>query len=203
MGRIKQTQALILASASPLRRQLLQSTAMEFDVMPSPYDEDAHKEEVAHLSIPSQGLYLACGKAKAVSDLYPEHWVIGADQIGEFEKQPLFKPKSRDDAIDMLFAMQGKKHEQHCAACVYVGGEKVKTFIDTVVMTMRTLSRCEVEAYVDLDDPLACCGSYRYEGLGKYLFERVDGCYESVLGLPLLDLLNFLQDAGVVRLLKD
>lgn len=200
MAKIIQNKPIILASTSPLRRELLQSAGMSFDVEPSPFDEEAHKTDIAHLPIPQQALFLSAGKAQAVSALYPDHLVIAADQIGEFEGRPLFKPHTRERAIAMLMAMQSNTHYQHCAATVYADGVKLTEFIDTVAMSMRVLSASEIAAYIDMDKPLDCCGSYRYEGLGKFLFSYVDGSYESVLGLPLLKLLNYLQDSDVLRL---
>lgn len=202
MAQIVQFKDIILASISPLRRELLQSAGLRFEVMASPYDEEEHKSEVADLPIPQQALYLAEGKAKTVSERYPDHLVIAADQIGEFDGRPLFKPHNAQAAVDMLFSMQGKTHYQHCAACIYQQGEKCVGYIDSIAMTMRELSRTDIEAYVDIDQPLSCCGAYRYEGIGKYLFAKVDGCYESILGLPLLSVLNYLQDVHAVRLIS-
>lgn len=197
MAGLVQTQSIILASTSPLRRQLLQSAGLDFEVMASPYDEEAHKHDLEHRPIPERALYLAHGKAEAVSQLHPQAVVIAADQIGEFNGQALFKPHDRDTAIATLFDMQGQVHYQHCAACIYQHGELLVEFVDSIAMTMRAMTQAQVAAYIDIDQPLACCGGYQYEGLGKYLFANVDGCYESILGLPLLDVLNYLQDAGI------
>ncbi len=202
MAQIRQFKDIILASVSPLRRELLESAGLRFEVMASPYDEDAHKSDVADLPIPEQALYLAEGKAKAVSERYPDQLVIAADQIGEFDGTPLFKPHNVEAAVNMLWSMQGKTHYQHCAACIYQQGDKCVSYIDSIAMTMRDLTRADIEAYVEIDQPLSCCGSYRYEGIGKYLFAKIDGCYESILGLPLLSVLNFLQDIHAVRLIK-
>ncbi len=200
MAGLEQSKKIILASESPLRKQLLQSAGLEFEVMASPYDEDAHKDTVKHLSVPEQALYLAKGKARVVSEQYPDCLVIAADQIGEFNSQPLFKPKSKEMNVDMLMQMQGQSHQQHCAACFYIDGKPFQTFVDSVTLHMRTLVYDQVSAYVAADLPLHCCGGYRYEGIGKYLFSRVEGNYESILGLPLLAMINALQDAGFVAL---
>lgn len=197
---IVQTQKMILTSTSYYRRHLLQGAGVEIEVMASPYDEEANKAHFAHLPIPEQARALARGKALAVSQAYPDHWVIAADQIGELAGEPLFKPLVRDSSIAMLSRMQGKTHQQHCAACVYQGDELLFEVVDTVDLTMRPLSREEIIAYVDMDEPFGCCGSYRYEGMGKYLFASVSGCYDAVLGLPLLSLLNFFQDRGALSL---
>jgi septum formation protein len=201
MVSLTQKKPIILASTSPLRRELLEAVALKFDVIASPFDEEAHKDEIVHLPIPQQAQFLANGKAEAVSAQYPEHLVIAADQIGECDGVCLFKPGSRSNAINMLALLQGRAHFQHCAACVFLSGKKLVHFVDTVKLAMRQLSLEEISCYVDWDKPYACCGSYRYEGLGKYLFASVDGAYESVLGLPLLKLLNFLQDEQYIQLL--
>ncbi len=200
MAQLTQYKDIILASTSPLRRQLLESAGLRFEVIASPYDEELHKNDVVDLPIPKQALYLAEGKAKVVSERYPDHLVIAADQIGEFNAQPLFKPHTRDNAIESLLAMQGQVHYQHCAACIYQQGEKCVGYVDSIAMTMRHLTRDEIAAYIDMDEPFNCCGGYQYEGLGKYLFAAVDGCYESILGLPLLSVLNYLQDIKAVSL---
>lgn len=200
MASLVQHKSIILASSSAWRRQLLDSAGLKFEVIASPYDEEAHKSDVTHLSIDKQAMYLAEGKALAVSEHYPDHLVIAADQIAEFDGQPVFKPGNRQNNIDQLYRMQGHTHYQHCAACVYQHATKSVGYIDSVAMTMRPLTYDQVSAYVDMDKPYGCCGGYQYEGLGKYLFHRVDGCYESVLGLPLLTILNYLQDIKAITL---
>lgn len=191
---------LILASASPMRHQMLSAVKLSHTVIHSPVDEEQEKIHLQSLSIPEQAQKLALLKGQAVSEQYPEALVLAADQIGEYAGEALFKPLTREKNIALLEMLSGQDHRQHTAACLFQNGEPLAQFYESVTLTMRQLSRSEIIAYVDREKPWGCCGGYRFEGLGKHLFTHVDGNTDSVLGLPLLLILTFLHEKGFIEL---
>lgn len=192
------TMPIILASASPVRKHMLEKIGLPIAVMTSPYDEESAKSDISQFGLPKQALALAKGKAAVVSEQHHNKLVIGADQIGEFNGNALFKPNTIDTNIQMLLTMQGHSHQQHTAAVVYLNGESLAEFIGSTTLHMRSLSQEQITHYVKSDQPYFCCGGYRYEGLGRCLFHKIDGAEDIILGLPLTNLLNYLYDAGYI-----
>jgi len=189
---------IILASQSPARQQLLSSVGLPFTVMASGYDEESQLAAMVGQAIAEQALTLARGKALAVSQQHPNAVVIAADQIGEFEGQPLAKPMSHDNAVALLQQLQGKDHQQHTAVCVYRDAKELWQHVVEATLSMRSLTPADIDAYLLSDQPYHCCGGYRYEGVGKHLFTALQGDADGVVGLPLLPLLNFLHETGLV-----
>lgn len=198
---LKPQPELILASASSVRQQLLTSVGLAFSVVPSPFDEETAKKNLANLPVPQQAAYLAAQKAAAVSQQHPDKLVLGTDQIGEWEGGVLFKPKTHANALRQLLQLSGRSHQQHTALCVYYREQPIWEYVETAELQMRDVTKQEVEAYLQLDRAYQCCGGYRFEGLGKYLFRSISGSADCILGLPLLPFLNFLQDNGYISLL--
>ena len=184
---------LILASQSPVRSDMLRNEGVIFTVHPSPYDEDTEKEHIAHLPPAQQAAWLAAGKAHAVSILYPDAYVIGADQICDANEQILGKPYTVENALTHLRLLQNTTHFQHSAACVYKAGENIWAMIETVTLTMHPLNDDAIRAYIGKDQPFAACGAYCYEKTGHHLFSHVEGSASAIKGLPLTALLAFLQ----------
>ncbi len=188
-----QLSALILASASPVRALMLREAGLVFTVMPSPYDEEAQKETIAHLLPADQAAFLARGKAEAVSGLYPDAYVIGADQVCAMGRRIFGKPGTFARATAHLRALQGGEHFQHSAACVYLRGALQWEMLETVTLRMKPLDEKAIETYLTADKPLAACGAYAYEKTGHTLFETVQGSAAAIKGLPLDGLLKFLR----------
>lgn len=183
---------LILASSSPARRALLTQARLAFSWQPSPFDEEAAKANVAAMSIPEQCVFLAEGKARVVSVANPDAWVLGGDQIAELDGEALFKPGHVAANEAILARLAGRSHRQHCAACLYLNGELVQRFYECITLTMRDLSEAEIKGYVAADRPMDCCAGYRYEQLGKWLFAKVAGSTEGIMGLPLQPIVCYL-----------
>jgi len=196
------THPLILASGSTVRHRLLKNMGLPHQVVISPFDEEVAKQSQQGLTIPQLALQLAHGKAKAVSEHYPDHLVLGADQIGECEGVALFKPGNRQGNIRLLKQLQGKAHFQHTAACLYLNNKPLFETISTSVLTMRGLTEEAISTYVDEESPFDCCGGYQYEGKGKHLFCAVQGDVDSILGLPILAILNFLYEQNWLKMSK-
>ena len=191
---LKMKYPIILASQSPVRRQLLERAGLIFTVKPSSVDEDALKPAIEHLSIPDQALFLSHEKAKDISAKHPGALVLAADQIGEFQGQPLFKPGNAERNFEILKKLQNQSHHQHTAVCLYHQSKCSWEHVETTTLHMRALSDEHIRAYVAADTPFNACGGYRFEGLGKHLYRSVEGDVDSILGLPMLKILNTLQD---------
>jgi septum formation protein len=192
---------LILASASKVRGQMLANAGVAFDVKISNVDEDAIKAAAGEKPVEEIAAKLAVAKATTVSANHPEALVIGADQILECDGTLFDKPVGRAGAVTHLDAMRGKGHRLITAACVLRAGEILWQVTDDVHLTMRDLSDEYIQSYLDQagDDVLASVGAYRLEDIGAQLFTRVEGDFFTVLGLPLLPLLEFLRSQSMLE----
>ena len=193
---------LVLASASPSRRTMLENAGLSFSVHPAAVDEDAVKE-----SLKAEGASAACTaetlaelKAQRVSANYPGSLVIGADQMLECEEHWFDKPADRDGAFESLRALQGRSHVLWSAVCLVRDGSRIWHHGAPARMTMRPLSDDFIAAYLDSvgDKALSSVGAYQLEGLGAQLFSGIDGDFFTILGLPLLPLLEMLRANGVL-----
>lgn len=193
--------SLVLASASASRRRMLEAAGLTFEIDPPRTDEEAAKASLraAGLKPRDQADALAELKALSVSRRRPG-FVIGADQMLAIEGDVLDKPKDMEEARAHLRRMRGKTHELLTAAVVAREGAIIWRHVDTPRLLMREFSDDFVEDYLTSAGPavLASVGAYQLEGLGAQLFARVEGDFFSVLGLPLLPLLAFLREHGIV-----
>ncbi len=139
---------------------------------------------------------LSLAKALAVAKEHPNAFVIGSDQVLDLGGQPLGKPHTHDNAVDMLRRMRGQAMQFHTAVAV-VNGEHVRTGIDTVSVSIKPLTDAQIETYLRLDTPYDCAGSCKSELLGIALCERIDSQDPtSQIGLPLILTLKLLSDLG-------
>lgn len=193
--------SLVLASGSQSRRRMLEAAGLAFEIDPPHTDEEAAKASLraAGLKPRDQADALAELKALSVSRRRPG-FVIGADQMLAIEGDVLDKPKGLDEARGHLRRMRGKTHELLTAAVVARDGAIIWRHVDTPRLLMREFSDDFIEDYLKSAGPavLASVGAYQLEGLGAQLFARVEGDFFSVLGLPLLPLLAFLREHGIV-----
>jgi septum formation protein len=191
---------LILASKSSARQALLANAAIPFDAMPADVDERALQKN-SGLSAPGEiaGL-LAREKALFVSSNNPGRYVVGADQTLALGTRLFSKPAGRAQAADQLRLLAGGTHELHSAIAVARDGKVVFADVSVARMTMRHLSESEIDAYLDQagEAVTTSVGAYQLEGLGVHLFERIEGDHFTILGLPLLPLLAFLREQGLL-----
>jgi septum formation protein len=194
---------LILASSSTTRARLLEAAGLAFTVEPPGLDEASMRLAVSG----EQGLgphdvaeVLARAKAEAVSDLAQEAYVIGADQILAIGDQIVSKPDSMEAARRQLLDLRGKSHALHTAVAVATNGATLWAQTEIATLTMCDLSPEFVGRYLAAagEDVLSSVGAYQIEALGIQLFEKIDGDYFSILGLPLLPLLATLRREGVI-----
>lgn len=191
---------LILASASPVRARLLRAAGLGVQVIPADIDEAAVKVDMARQGKPVRdvALALAVRKALAVCEAHTGSYVVGADQILCCGDKLYDKPATLDEAAAHLKAFQGREHSLVSAAAVVLSGAVVWSHIETPKLTMRTLGEGDIEKYLAAvgKKALESVGAYQLEGPGVQLFERVEGDFFSILGLPLLPLLAFLREAS-------
>jgi septum formation protein len=193
---------LILASASSTRRMLLESAGLTFTVKPGHVDEAEIKRSARAegASAEETALLLAELKAMRVARSNPDALVIGSDQLLVCDDEWFDKPQDRDDARTQLQALRGRTHVLETAVVCQRGDTRIWHHIARPRLTMRPFSDAFLEAYLDAEGPAVTqtVGGYRLEGLGTHLFDRVEGEHASVLGLPLLPLLGFLRQHGVL-----
>jgi septum formation protein len=184
---------LILASQSRSRKMLLANAGLTFDTIPADIDERAI-QQAAKLSAPGEiaGL-LAREKARFVSAQKAGHHIVGADQTLALGSRLFNKPDGRAGAADQIRALAGQTHELHSAIAVALDGKIVFETVAVARMRMRPLSGDDIRLYLDAagDAVTSSVGAYQLEGLGVHLFERIEGDYFTILGLPLLPLLDF------------
>jgi septum formation protein len=192
--------SLILASASPSRRQLLANAGLVFTIEPSGIDEDEVKRSLGSRAAPQElASTLAEMKAVKVSARYPEAMVVGADSTLACNGRMFDKPPDLAGARKQLQTLRGQSHELFSSVVVARGGARLWHWSERARLTMRQLNDGFIDAYLARagEDVLTSVGAYQLEGLGAHLFNRVDGDYFTILGLPLLPLLSFLAGHGI------
>lgn len=194
--------AVILASASTTRCELLRHAGVPTTAVPAAIDEDEVKKALqADLATaPQAAETLAELKATKVSAKHGTALVLGADQVLECEGRWFDKPTDKAVAATQLRALSGKRHTLATAVCLMRGGTRLWHRNEVTHLTMRPLSDDFIAGYLDAagDDVLSTVGAYRLEGVGAQLFARVEGDFFAILGLPLLPVLDILRMHGVL-----
>ncbi len=188
---------IVLASASPRRRDLLAQLGLSFSVSESNIDESVVLEEGKD---PEETVrILALAKARAIAEgLADDLLVLGADTVVVVDGQVLGKPSSVMDASRMLGLIQGRSHNVYTGvAIVHSATNKILTGVECTTVHMRSLSREEIEAYVATGEPMDKAGAYAIQGLGATIVTGVNGCFYNVVGLPLARVATMLREFGV------
>ncbi len=195
--------ALVLASGSRIRADLLKNAGLDIEVDPADVDERVVEAPLLEAGFSPEDLasVLAEAKANDVSDRRAGDLVIGADQILAFEGERRTKPEDMEAARRQLLAFSGKTHELHSAVVISKNGEAIWRHVSTARLTMRELSPAFIGHYLAAagEDVLSSVGAYQLESLGVQLFEKIDGDYFTILGLPLLPLLAELRSLKVIE----
>ncbi|MGB9042753.1 MAG: Maf family protein [Pseudolabrys sp.] len=193
-------QPLVLASRSDIRGKILAAAGLRFEIRPSQIDERAVEAKSGAADSAAVARHLARAKADVVAASLPGRMVLGADQTLARGAKRFGKPADRAEAADQLRALRGRTHELHSALALVRDKEAVFTCVDTARLTMRDFSDRFLNDYLDMagDAAMNSVGSYQLEGIGIHLFERVEGDYFTILGLPLLPLLSFLRQSRLV-----
>ncbi len=191
---------LILASASPRRRDLLAGLRVRFHVVPSSVSEAllAGETPQAHVS------RLALAKATDVSERILDLWVLGADTIVLIDGKILGKPRDQDEARTMLAMLAGRTHEVFTGyAIVHARFAELKRVRHAVSQVhIRDLSEQEIAEYVDTGEPMDKAGAYAIQGVGSGIVQSVSGSYTNVVGLPLCEVARDLKELGIFDFLR-
>lgn len=188
---------IILASKSPRRKWLLEQVGLDFEVIPSNFEENIEGQKFSRELIEN----LAYQKAKEVADRLSEGLIIGADTIVILKNNILGKPKDKEDAKRMLEMLSGKTHKVLTAVCV-IDKDEDKTLINSCIskVTFKKLAKEEIEAYIQTKEPMDKAGSYGIQAYGSLFVEKVEGCYNNIVGLPLNLLYEMLKAFNVYLL---
>ena len=183
---------LVLASASPRRRELMALAGFDFEVITADVDEvfDPLLEPCELV------MSLAFQKASAVAGSNPDAAVIGADTVVVLDGKVLGKPHSEDEAVQMLRELSGNTHEVYTGVCI-IKGDKVHKFYECTKVTFWQLEDELIAQYVASKDPMDKAGAYGIQGYGCVLIKEIKGDYFSVMGLPVSESARVLADFGV------
>ena len=183
---------VVLASASPRRRQLLDLIGITHEVRPANIDETMRPRETPR----RHAERLAREKASAVAERDPDLITIAADTIVVVNRKVLGKPRDADDAARMLALLSGREHVVTTAVAVS-RGKKLRSAVEEVRVKFRRLRDDEIEAYIATGEPMDKAGAYGIQGYGATIVERIEGDYFAVMGLPIVRLIGLLRDVGV------
>jgi septum formation protein len=195
--------SLILASGSATRQRLLKNAGVQFSVDAANVDEEAAIESLIAEKATARDIadFLAELKAIKVSTRHPTAFVLGADQTLGFDKETLQKPRSLSEAEAQLKRLRGRQHKLFSAVAIAREGSVVWRAMGEATLTMRMFSNEFLTAYLGEtgEDILGSVGAYHVEGLGIQLFSRIDGDQFTIMGLPLVPVLDFLRTHGILR----
>jgi septum formation protein len=187
--------AIVLASSSHYRRQLLEKLHIKFVSCVTAIDEARRTDESPEALVSR----LSIAKAKQVANTYTEHLIIGSDQVAALKHEILGKPGGRDAAIRQLTAQSGQIVRFFTGVCVLNSATgRWLNDVDVCTVHFKSLNPRQIEKYVDLEQPFDCAGSFKSEGLGIALFEKITGeDPNALIGLPLIKLVALLEKFGV------
>jgi len=185
---------IILASASPRRKKLLENIGLKFEVEPGNH----HENIIPQLEPHELAQHISLKKAESVAARHDNAIIIAADTFGVIGGRILGKPHTEEAALKMLETINGKPHSVITGFSIIDTG-KNKTLTESVetVVYIRKLALAEIEAYVKSGEPLDKAGAYAIQGLGFVLVERIEGDYFNVVGLPLSALASALKEFGI------
>lgn len=186
--------SVLLASSSPARCQCLSQLGLDFQQISPDVNETPKSGEQPAALVER----LACAKALALAGSYPQHLIIGSDQVCTLNQQPVGKPGTLANARRQLLASSGKHVRFHTGLAVYDGRQRrLISAVEPFDVHFRTLSATQIEHYLQREQPFECAGSFKMEGLGISLFETLDGRDPNTLmGLPLIQLCDMLLELG-------
>jgi len=189
---------IILASKSEVKKKILDQNNIIAEVMPANVDEDSIKEsmleEKATPEIISKNL--AELKANKISEKIPDLLVLGADSVIDLEGNLISKPKDRDEALSILQKLNGKKHQLISSVCISKNGSMIWNFTDSSLLTMKQLNLDQIKSYLSRikDKELYAYGVYQIEADGKSLFSKIEGDEDTIMGLPVKQIKEYLKN---------
>ena len=187
---------IILASKSGVRKKILEKNNIRCKIEPSNVDEDSVKEsllkERASSTIISKNL--AELKANKISQKFIEEMVLGADSVIDLEGEIISKPNDRAEALEILKKMNGKTHQLISSVCISRGGSMIWNYTDKASLTMKNMTFLELENYLEKisDEDLYAYNVYQIEGEGRNLFSKIEGDEDTIMGLPVKKIKEYL-----------
>jgi len=187
---------IILASKSGVRKKILEENNIQCKIEPSNVDEDSVKEsllkERASPAIISKNL--AELKANKISQKFVAEMVLGADSIIDLEGEIISKPNDRAEALEILKKMNGKTHQLISSVCISRGGSMIWNYTDKASLTMKNMTLLELESYLEKisDEDLYAYNVYQIEGEGRNLFSKIEGDEDTIMGLPVKKIKEYL-----------
>ena len=192
----KKMDKIILASNSVVRKKILESNNISCRVVPSNLDENPVKESLINEKASPEDISktLAELKAKKISDKYTEETVLGADSVIDLKGELISKPLNRDDALKILIKLNGKTHNLISSVCIFKNGKMIWNYTDKAALTIKKLSIDELKKYLSKikDEALYAYNVYQIEGEGKHLFSSIEGDHNTIMGLPVKKIKEFL-----------
>ena len=189
---------IILASKSKVRKDILCTNGIHCRVVPSNVDEDSVKisltRDKASPEIISKNL--AELKANKVSAKFPNELVIGADSVIDLNGEVISKPNNRNEALEILKSLNGKKHDLISSVCISMGGKMIWNYTDKAELFMKKFTLIELQNYLSKisDEALYAYNVYQIEGLGKTLFSEIKGDKDTIMGLPVKKIKEYLKN---------
>lgn len=193
-------QRLILASRSPRRKKLLEQVGISIHIAPSNIDETV----VSNKTPEEQARQLSLLKAEKTAFSYPDSWILGADTIVVVKNQILGKPESKTHAVHMLKRLSNREHSVYTAFCVLnlkTETRVVKTIKTKVVF--KRLTDWEISWYIQTGEPFDKAGSYAIQGIGLFMVKEIFGSYSNVVGLPVCEVVETLENLNIIQLKGD
>ena len=189
---------IILASKSKVRKEILDKNGLNCEVQPSNVDEDIVKEslEKQKASPEEVSKNLAELKANKVSQKFTDEFVIGADSVIDLNGKVISKPTDRNQAYEILKSLNGKTHYLISSVCISKGGNMIWNFTDRASLTMKSMTEKEMKEYLSKisDEVLYAYNVYQIEGLGRSLFSRIEGNENTIMGLPVEKIKDYLKN---------
>ncbi len=195
MFHIKDENAIVLASESTRRVDILRTLGISFSIMPPGIDERRKPYE----SPKDYVLRIAYEKARKVGDLFPDKWIIGADTIVVHKGRVLGKPKTDADAVAMLKRLRANWHKVFTGYCILnVSKQIVYQDVAETKVFIKDLTDDEIAKYVGTSEPFDKAGSYAVQGKGGYMVKEIKGSYTNVVGLPICEITEALLSLGIL-----
>ena len=189
---------IILASKSKVRKEILNKNGLNCEVQPSNVDEDIVKEslEKQKASPEEVSKNLAELKANKVSQKFTDEFVIGADSVIDLNGKVISKPTDRNQAYEILKSLNGKTHYLISSVCISKGGNMIWNYTDRASLTMKSMTEKEMKEYLSKisDEALYAYNVYQIEGLGRSLFSKIEGNENTIMGLPVEKIKDYLKN---------
>ena len=184
---------LIIATSSSIRKEIISNAGLDCDYESSDLDEEKIKKKNLNLTFVDLAIKLASAKALEISKKNKDIYVLGVDQICQFDNEILNKPLNKVNCTKTLSKLSGNTHAQNCGMSIAYNNKIIWNESSTAYLEMKDLSVQQISDYIDLDEPFDSCGSYKYEKNGKDLFKNISGSIFTIQGIDIDKLLIFLR----------